>query len=185
MSNAPEESSAPSTQESYDLLSMHGIRAVRFKKLPNETMYNQEISLLSKACALLIMHHNQSHQEVINYMEHAIIEACSRELEKINADIEYLFNKRKQLSPHNTQGEQSIAKLTMQIAALENRKIAPTKHTIQNIIYDALQRASKNNAVEIPDEIYLNLKEYNEILPTEFPITSNDEITTSEKTSNG
>lgn len=146
-----------SIDESYELLSMHGIRAISFQKSSNLGMYHEEILLLAKYCGVLLMHHSQSPQIIMGRMETAMIEAYTAELEKINSDIQHLFNRRKMLSPNTSYGEQEIAELTFKINELTKRKTTPTQEIIQGVIYGALAAASKNNGAEVPDELYINL----------------------------
>jgi hypothetical protein len=162
----PETSPVLPANECYDLISEYGMRALRFKKIPNETMYHQEISLLAKTFVALIMHYSESPQAVISHIEAAIINGCTNELVQINNEISCLFSKRKKISPINPRSEEEISKLTMKMAELEKRKPISSKEMIQTVIYDTLHIVNKENGLDIPDEFYLTLPQNNAVINT-------------------
>ncbi|MDI1352909.1 MAG: hypothetical protein PSV35_09140 [bacterium] len=170
-----------STNECYEVLAEYGVRALRFKKLPNETMYHQEISFMAKACVMLLINHTETPHSIINHMQTGIINLCNEELTNITAEIQSLFNQRKKLSPDNAHGEQQITKLTIKINELEKRKNIPTDQMIQNIIYDTLKVAGKNTGIDIPDEFQLHSSEYNTTQPTPMSLALKEALITLEK----
>lgn len=146
-----------SVEEAFNALSTYGVAAIRFQKLSNQELYHQQVAQLAKFCAVLIQQYSVPMQQIISHINSSINKTLTREVEQINADIKYLFNKRKKLSADSSLGEQEIAKLSIQIAELEKNNQKPSKQSIQNIIHDTIEFVSKNAEIDIPDEMYVNL----------------------------
>lgn len=170
-----------SPTECYELIAFYGLRAIRFKKIPNETMYHQEVNLLAKTCSHLIHIHQAEPHHVITKIETALIEACQNERIKIEEDIQLLFNKRKHISSNSSQGESEITKMTMQIAELEKRKSIPSENHIPCILYDTVQEASRAG-IKFSDDIYVAVAKHQNLLKI-IPSTLNEELSVPVRTS--
>ncbi len=158
-----------SLEECYHSLALCSISAMRFHKMSNHNMYKAEIASLARFCSVLLKRHAIPVQQIMSRIEGAINKAYVLELERLNADIEHLFNKRKKLSCDTSYGEKEIAKISIQIAELEEAKKQPSKESIQNIIHDAISLASKNDSIDLPDEIYIHLFEHSATEPRAIP----------------
>lgn len=158
--------SPASQQECYALVQKHSVNALRYQRNAIENNYQREISLLAKQCARLINQFGESPQSIILCMENAMNASYGLELKEIDDEIQLLFKRRRNLPVNNTYCEREIANLTFQINALEKRKLISITETIQEIIFDALDCASRNDGAEIPPGF--NLQEYHKPMPGLF-----------------
>lgn len=145
-------------EEFFALLATYSVNAMQSQKLGAHKSYNEEIESLSRICANLITHYEETPQSIIQCMEEAMNNAFTIELQEIDYEIKHLFNKRKNTPLNTSFGEREIAQLTMQINDLEKRKTIAIKEIIQGVIYDSLDQTSRTKGIEMP--INFNLLDY-------------------------
>ncbi|WP_133141255.1 hypothetical protein [Legionella waltersii] len=160
--------SSPKTRHDlYELLQKHSINALRYKKNKVENNYQREVSLLSHYCALLINTYKENPISIITVIESAMNASHAMELKAIDDELQLLFNRRKALPANNAYCEREIADLTFKISDLELKKSTPITDVTEGIIFDALDRAFKNDGAKIP--VGFNLYDYQKSSMRLFP----------------